>query len=555
MPVTSRGGQRAAALAGTAVALASLGLGGAPPAAAATITVTTTADAPAGAAADGLCSLREAVRAAETDQAVDGCPAGVKRDVVVLPLPSTDYVVDQGTLEMKTWVTLRGPGVVRGNNPDGLPTFSVRLSGRVHLDGLTLTGDSPAIANRGTLLLSSVTLRDIGAKPGGQAAPALDSDGVAYLDSTSILSNRGAPGGFGAVHNGPHGRMQIERTVISGNSADEAGSTADPRVTDMAPAVGNEGRLFVRKTTLQSNGGAAIDSTNSLTVYESSLVGNQVGLRNSGSAALLWAPVTGNGRGIVNSGWLSYSTATIADNSGWAGYPSAGGIDTTGTLQLREAAVVRNSGIGTGGVRSAGTSSLANVTLAANTATAPTTVTDPAPVGAGGLTVAAGTTTLTNVTVADNRSTTVPGPAGGQEAGNLAVLAGTATLADSVLAGGVLSPAAAGGRDCTGTVLSAGYNLVAHPAGCDFRIAPGDILGAGALLLPLGDNGGRRPTLTLLPAADSPLVDHGSPAPAGASGACLSSDQRERPRPVDGDGDGEARCDIGAVERQAVAGG
>src|SRR5205807_4928167 len=46
------------------------------------ITVTTTKDE---LDADGKCSLREAIRAANTDTAVDTCPAGNGADTIVLP--------------------------------------------------------------------------------------------------------------------------------------------------------------------------------------------------------------------------------------------------------------------------------------------------------------------------------------------------------------------------------------------------------------------------------------------------------------------------------------
>src|ERR671921_618797 len=54
----------------------------APPAHAATISVTTTTDE---LNADGDCSLREAVRAANLDASVDACVAGTGADMITLP--------------------------------------------------------------------------------------------------------------------------------------------------------------------------------------------------------------------------------------------------------------------------------------------------------------------------------------------------------------------------------------------------------------------------------------------------------------------------------------
>ena len=62
--------------------IAFLMFGDVPIARAATINVTTTDDE---VNSDGDCSLREAIRAANLDQAVDGCTAGNGADTITLP--------------------------------------------------------------------------------------------------------------------------------------------------------------------------------------------------------------------------------------------------------------------------------------------------------------------------------------------------------------------------------------------------------------------------------------------------------------------------------------
>ncbi|MBL8093191.1 MAG: CSLREA domain-containing protein, partial [Anaerolineales bacterium] len=59
-----------------------LALGGVPAVYATQITVTTTTDE---LNADGDCSLREAIVAANTNTAVDACPAGSGADTITLP--------------------------------------------------------------------------------------------------------------------------------------------------------------------------------------------------------------------------------------------------------------------------------------------------------------------------------------------------------------------------------------------------------------------------------------------------------------------------------------
>ena len=104
----------------TAVAL----LVAAPAASAATIRVDTSSDTNAN---DGLCSLREAVRAANTDAPTLGCPAGGGPDTISVPggtfkltIDGDDQAAANGDLDITATVTIQGqgPGVttVDGNN-------------------------------------------------------------------------------------------------------------------------------------------------------------------------------------------------------------------------------------------------------------------------------------------------------------------------------------------------------------------------------------------------------------------------------------------------------
>src|SRR5437763_1249809 len=70
-----------------------------------TIRVTSTADDNT---IDGNCSLREALKAADTDHAVDACAAGHGTDTIVLQ--TATYAVRRGTLEVQSAVTIAGAG-------------------------------------------------------------------------------------------------------------------------------------------------------------------------------------------------------------------------------------------------------------------------------------------------------------------------------------------------------------------------------------------------------------------------------------------------------------
>jgi hypothetical protein len=119
---------------------------------------------------------------------------------------------------------------------------------------------------------------------------------------------------------------------------------------------------------------------------------------------------------------------------------------------------------------------------------------------------------------------------------------GTATfnVENTILAGSDGTTCVTSGAG-TSTINGGGYNLV-EGSDCTFAgDTTGNITGMDPLLGTLADNGG--PTMTLLPANNSPVANMGDPACAGPDGA-LSADQRGDTRPVGG------ACEMGSVELQ-----
>src|SRR5207245_954966 len=181
---------------------------------------------------------------------------------------------------------------------------------------------------------------------------------------------------------------------------------------------------------------------------------------------------------------------------GNSGYISGGGILNGGSLTLTNSTVSGNSAYYGGGIYNRGTLSMNSCTIAFNTE----------PAGHGGVYSYGATLTTRNTIMADNRDPS-------------------------------------GSGDFSGTITSAGHNLLQNPTGATIVGDPtGDIYGVDPLLGPLADNGG--PTLTH--AAGSPVVDLGDNTNAPAT------DQRGFPRVVDGNLDGVAIIDIGAFERQCL---
>ena len=121
-------------------------------------------------AADGTCTLREAIRAAQNNMAVNECAAGTTEDTIVLQSTGIysffhgDEPVSNGPL------TIRGLTGVAANHVIDLQDVSrflrVTASGRITLEGLTLTHGSSVGAAQpegGALrvVITEVVLRDV----------------------------------------------------------------------------------------------------------------------------------------------------------------------------------------------------------------------------------------------------------------------------------------------------------------------------------------------------------------------------------------------------------
>ena len=394
-------------------------------------------------------------------------------------------------------------------------------------------------------------------RPGTSDATALNGD----LDITDDLSLTGA--GAGAT------TIDAQGTAVTGERVFEAdpapgGSAPQIQISAMTMIngkdsfggtirVANEAAVTIADATMGGNdgvsfGGVAYVAGGSLVIRDSELRGND-GVSFGGGVDITSGAVT-----------IERSSITGNTNTSFGG----GLLVQGGQATVRDSTIADNPGIGNGGgiMVQAGSLLVEDSTLSGNSMNQ----------DGGGLAVQAGETTLRNVTIAGNsagdrgggiyvqgastivrlESSTVSGNtadsdlADGDLGGGIFRMAGTLTLANTILAGNVN----AGAPDCAGGLTSNGFNLIGNPAGCAFVAAGGDLVGSAgapinAQLGLLAANGGL--TQTLLPAPSSPAVDAGT-----ANG--LTLDQRGLPRPVNqpltpaapgGDG-----SDIGSVELQ-----
>ncbi len=128
-----------------------------------------------------------------------------------------------------------------------------------------------------------------------------------------------------------------------------------------------------------------------------------------------------------------------------------------------------------------------------------------------------GSSTLNAVTVAANSAGSLSGNGGG-----LAVAAGVTIIKNTLIAGNT-SSAAASAPDCSGSLQSAGYNLLQNNSGCVLTgISTGNLLGLDPKLGSLVNNGGLTPTHAI--ALDSPALEAGTCTTS--TGTSLTEDQR-----------------------------
>ncbi len=214
-----RGGSRRAWLgAGITAALSIAVLGLAPLQAAhagTTITVTTTAQEKA---VDGNCSLEEAIQAANTDTAVDACPAGSGADTIVLAAAAT-YTLTSSDNSPQT-------------GPDGLPIISSPIT--IQGNGATITRSAVAGTPQFRIFYqdvgSSLTLNQLtvsnGDSPGFGGAPgsggAVYSVGSLTITNSTITGNKTEPGGGvdargGGIFDGI--ALTMVNSTVSGNTA------------------------------------------------------------------------------------------------------------------------------------------------------------------------------------------------------------------------------------------------------------------------------------------------------------------------------------------------
>jgi CSLREA domain-containing protein len=208
----------------------------APAAHAATITVNTTDDE-LSVPTDGDCSLREAITAANTNAAVDGCTSGAAgEDTVVVPAGTFTLAVAgtgedaaaTGDLDLTESAVVRGASaettIVDGADLDRV--FDVTAAGATaRLEDLTVrngsVADGAGIRNAGTLTLLRVAVSQNQAT--GNAGGILNAAPAAMLTVTGSTLSGNTSGQTGGGLGTEGGTVTVRNSTISGNQAECSG--------------------------------------------------------------------------------------------------------------------------------------------------------------------------------------------------------------------------------------------------------------------------------------------------------------------------------------------
>lgn len=528
---------------------------------------------------DSDCSLREAIEAANTNAAVDTCPAGdaANTDLITFGVAGTITFTSQLSVTVGGELVIDGGGVITTSGGGMRRAWWAEAGSDLTLMNLGIINgylpqeNGAALANHGgsvTLLTCNlVGNQSQGSLLGGRGG-AIDNAGEMIIDGSTFYGNHVDAGSGGAIYN--TGSLTLTHSILQGNWAYQSGG-----------AIFNWGALHLEDCILAENsahrGGAINNYFSWLTILESTFVGNSA---DSGGAIYSTSTVEGLGS-------LTISRTSLSNNHSEV---RGGAISNYGTLSLTDSHLIENvAGTGSdtggegGGIYTYGTTVISNTTISFNHATENING-----AGKGGGILNGGYLTLTQSTVSNNTSFMGGGILNGWMditgtctytgtlfienstlADNLAYTQGggienicnsTTTLASSTLAGNLAASgggiffdtgdvrvdhtiiaASQAGGDCNRGITELGHNLDSDNT-CGLDAVTGSLPDTAPMLGSLSDNGGATWTQALL--WNSPAID------AGDEGLCPATDQRGLGRPKDGDGDHIPLCDIGAYEVQ-----
>jgi CSLREA domain-containing protein len=477
--------RRTTALSLAAVLLGSFSAG------AATFVVTTTTDANHGACTVSLCSLRDAVIAANANAGADTITLPAGTYMLTLTGVNEDAAAT-GDLDVTGDLTINGAGsattTINGNGTDRV--FQVIGAVTLTLNGVTITG--------GNTTASST-------QDGGGILTGF-SAGTLILNNCVVTGNNGAGGQGGGIF---ANNVTLTNSTVSGNSTSSQGAGI------FATSATISGSTITNNNSTGDQGGGLFLINGSSTITNSTISSNSAGAGADGGGIYLNGSINANAPAL-----LTITNSTFSNNSA----PDGGGIfilsfatvTITGSTFTVNAA---QTGGGAGIFNLGGLLSLTNCTFNQNGISGGTQ-------GGTGILNSGGNTTITNCTVDSNSMLSGPGAA-------IANSSGTVTLKNTIIE-------ANNGGNCSGTIVDGGGNQQNPGTTCGATIPT-----RAALLQALDNNGGPTQTQALGSGSSAINAAVGCPPPA--------TDQRGISRPQGSACDiGSFECQTGECGLGAV---
>lgn len=239
---------------------------------------------------NGNCTLTEAIIAANTDTAVDACPAGNGFDIISLeanqtytldvPYATTNAPTSLPAIESKIALVGNGATITR-NTTDGTPEFRILHvfnTGDLSLFDLTITNGTLVTSNgnyhgggiwadgplslEAVTMMNNTTIRDGGAIYGESEVPIAISNSV-------IRDNSSRRAGAISAR-----ILQIDNTIIRNNTAQNG-----PGGVGLAPSSFSSitNSVIIENQATQGIGGIYVANGNAVTTFTDNLISDNVG--------------------------------------------------------------------------------------------------------------------------------------------------------------------------------------------------------------------------------------------------------------------------------------
>jgi hypothetical protein len=463
-----------------------------------TIPVTSTADSGPGTLRAAVAVANTATKPVEIDFALNGA--------ATITLTSGQLTLSNTAVP----ITIAGPGpdllAVSGNNASGI--FQIRRGVEATISGCALVHGSFSAGgalenNAGNVTVRNCLFLD-------NTAPPVDLKTTVGFDT--------GPGTGGAIDT-YNGSLSLVDCTLTGNSANFGGAIDD---TDLYAASnvsltdctlsGNTAVLYNPSGgSPQGPEGGALWSENNSGKSTLSLTGCTISGNSAGGDGTF-----GYGGGLADGVFsggktsLAITDCTISGNSTTG--VGGGLVNFYATITMTGCTISGNSaGARGGGLAFSGTNTLTNCTVSGNTAGT----------GGGVQAYGAGPLALVSCTISGNSATsTTSAPGGGLYGETYQGNTPTANLTDTIVAGNTGPNSVA--ADIGGAApfqVTGSYNLIGTGGSGGLSAANHNLVGvANPGLAPLGDYGGPKETMALLPG--SPAIHKGTAVPG------LTTDQR-----------------------------